>query len=308
VAEGCTTRGFCRLRKVIVTKAGPAVEREPPGQPDEPSLQSVRALFTPPPPPRPRPRQSSSIKSVPIAFVGTIALVAVIGAAVTIASYSDGLGEKKETEADASLISGGSDVPEASSTPDALVPLSPQAAESDLEQPAADASGMDFDAVQEEDARTDAVAESFQTTRQPPPIGSESASAPASSQEGVVKSQTANGAADGHMPQTVNESGSAPAPTGYSIAEGKTDDWFVILKTYPKKDADKAAQSSSYFRGLGFDTHAVDTDVYQNFKGGMSAVILGPYSHDTATEMVRKLRPIVPDVYAKSGKASLRRE
>jgi len=124
----------------------------------------------------------------------------------------------------------------------------------------------------------------------------------------VTESALRQPVAGASMAQAANELRPTPAPEDYSTREVTTEDWFVILQVFPKRESDKAAQSSIHLRSLGHDTRVVDTDSYPNFRGGMWAVIMGPYSHGTATEVVRDLRPLIPDVYTKPGKASSLRE
>ena len=104
------------------------------------------------------------------------------------------------------------------------------------------------------------------------------------------------------------ESSSTPAPADGPTSEATTGDWFVILKTFPKKEPDKAADSSDRFKSLGHVARVIDTDDYPNFRGGMWAVVLGPYSSSTAAEVAQKLRSQIPDVYAKPGSVSSPRE
>ena len=100
---------------------------------------------------------------------------------------------------------------------------------------------------------------------------------------------------------------SRPAPGVKASAAANEGTWFVILRTFTKGEAGEAARSSSFFRRLGHDAHVVDTDKYPNFKGGLWAVVLGPYSREAAVAVVQKLRPSLPGVYAKAGAAPHRR-
>ncbi len=131
---------------------------------------------------------------------------------------------------------------------------------------------------------------------------------------GILRSPQATESALGQpvvgasMAQAAIESRSTPTPEDNSTRGVTTEDWFVILQVFPKRESDKAAQSSKHFRSLGHDARVVDTDSYPNFRGGMWAIIMGPYPHSTATEVVRDLRPLIPDAYTKPGKVSSRRE
>lgn len=141
------------------------------------------------------------------------------------------------------------------------------------------------------------------------PQGSVASAAPAASEAGVPSSQQTPTV----IPPLADSAPAgaakpAPAPANNHTPETATEGWFVILKTFPKRQRVEAAESGERFRNLGHDAHMVDTDKHANFRGGMWAVVLGPYAHGAATEKVRELRPLVPDVYAKPGASRSRRD
>lgn len=264
--------GFCRLKKVNATERSPAVGKPiSVAESEKPFSQSPAVL----PPPPSRPRQQLSIKSVAIGSVMTAVIVLVISAAVAIASYSGKLGEVKSSEARPSSNPQGSVASAAPAASEAGAPSSPRITESVPAPSVADTSaGGGAAARQAGGHRPDQSAQQTPTAI-PPPAG---------------------------------EATPAPAPADNRTPQTATEGWFVILKTFPKQQRVEAAESGERFRNLGHDAQVVDTDTHANFKGGMWAVVLGPYAHGAATEKVRELRPLIPDVYAKQGAAPPRRD
>jgi serine/threonine protein kinase len=84
-----------------------------------------------------------------------------------------------------------------------------------------------------------------------------------------------------------------------ALGTAQKGNWLVVVGSYPKAERFKANERLSYLRGLGYDAYIVDTDGYPNLRGGLWAVVMGPYSKSYAKDMVSKLRPTIRDVYIK---------
>lgn len=77
--------------------------------------------------------------------------------------------------------------------------------------------------------------------------------------------------------------------------------WFVILGSYPRNDYDKANQRLQYVQGSGHDASIIDTDNYPGLRGGLWAVVMGPYTKSDAKSVAAQMKSVRSDVYIKSG-------
>lgn len=77
--------------------------------------------------------------------------------------------------------------------------------------------------------------------------------------------------------------------------------WFVILGSFPKNDYEKASQRLQSVKGLGYDARIIDTDDYRGLRGGLWAVVMGPYSKSYAKSVAAQVKSVRSDAYAKSG-------
>ncbi len=78
--------------------------------------------------------------------------------------------------------------------------------------------------------------------------------------------------------------------------------WFVILRTFSKSENVKANQRLGLIRKSGIDARIVNTNDYPNLRGGLLAVVMGPYSFAVAQNILSTVRPAVPGAYIKSGR------
>ena len=77
--------------------------------------------------------------------------------------------------------------------------------------------------------------------------------------------------------------------------------YFVVLGSYPKNEYEKANQRLQTVRGLGYEASLIDTGNYPGLRGGLWAVVMGPYSKSYAKSLAAQIKPVRSDVYIKSG-------
>ena len=77
--------------------------------------------------------------------------------------------------------------------------------------------------------------------------------------------------------------------------------WFVILRTFSKAERAKANRTLNSFLSAGLVANVVDTDDYPKLRGGLIAVLMGPYSRAGANDALRRARAVAPDAYMKPG-------
>lgn len=77
--------------------------------------------------------------------------------------------------------------------------------------------------------------------------------------------------------------------------------WFVILASFQKDERERANERLEVVRRQGFDARIVPSDDYPNFKSGLWLVVMGPYTRNSAEELLEKVRPKIKDAYTKSG-------
>lgn len=73
-----------------------------------------------------------------------------------------------------------------------------------------------------------------------------------------------------------------PTPQAAFNPQPSTGTWFVVLGSFPKDDREKANQRLQSVQGSGYGASIVDTDNYPGFRGGLWAVVMGPYSKPQA--------------------------
>ncbi|HRI02749.1 MAG TPA: SPOR domain-containing protein [Pyrinomonadaceae bacterium] len=98
---------------------------------------------------------------------------------------------------------------------------------------------------------------------------------------------------DAKKAETSIQSNVTPVPS--------SGNWFVILGSYPKSKPDKADQRLRYVKTLGYEASIIDTNNYSGLRGGLFAVVLGPYSKVDAQRVLSSVKPSIRDAYAKSG-------
>ena len=88
------------------------------------------------------------------------------------------------------------------------------------------------------------------------------------------------------------QAGQVPPPSGT---------WFVILRTFSKAERAKANRTLNSFLSAGLVANVVDTDNYPKLRGGLIAVLMGPYSRAGANDALRRARAVAPEAYIKPG-------
>ena len=126
-------------------------------------------------------------------------------------------------------------------------------------------------------------------------------SSPASNNAGssigsnAANSSTASNTAN---PSSGSKPNSDRAKDDKPAQQGK---WFVILGSFQKTERRNAERQLRLIQRMGHDVKIVDSDNYPNLKDGLWVVLMGPYNESYANDLVKKLRPVVPGAYAKSG-------
>ena len=79
--------------------------------------------------------------------------------------------------------------------------------------------------------------------------------------------------------------------------------WFVILGSFPKTGRREADARLRRLRASGYDAHTIDTDDYPRLRGGLLAVVLGPYTREEAERAAGELRAkAAAGAYVKRGR------
>ena len=104
---------------------------------------------------------------------------------------------------------------------------------------------------------------------------------------------------EGKKPETKNSESNSSATRRLPQPSGGT--LFVILGSYPKSNYENANQQLQYVKGLGYDAIIIDTDNYPGFRGGLWAVVMGPYAKSDAKSVAAQMKSVRSDVYVKSG-------
>lgn len=95
---------------------------------------------------------------------------------------------------------------------------------------------------------------------------------------------------------SVRQPTSSPA-----ISQSSSGTWFVVLGSFPRNEREKADQRLQSVQGLGYGASIIDTDNYRGLRGGLWAVVMGPYSKAYAKRVADQIRGVRPDAYIKSG-------
>ena len=77
--------------------------------------------------------------------------------------------------------------------------------------------------------------------------------------------------------------------------------WFVFFGAFTKDEFSKAEERLQYVRRAGYDASIIDTDNYPNLRGGLWAVVSGPYSKSYAENLAAQAKSVRSDAYIKSG-------
>ncbi len=93
----------------------------------------------------------------------------------------------------------------------------------------------------------------------------------------------------------------SPSPPTRQLPQPSAGTWFVILGSFPKNDYDQANKRLQSVRGLGYDASIIDTNNYHGLRGGLWAVVMGPYSQSYAKSLVVQMKSVRSDAYIKSG-------
>lgn len=91
------------------------------------------------------------------------------------------------------------------------------------------------------------------------------------------------------------------SPPTRRIPQPSTGTWFVILGSFPKDNYEQANQRLQSVRGLGHNVSIIDTNNYPGLRGGLWAVVMGPYSQSYAKSLVVQMKSVRSDAYIKSG-------
>ncbi|HEY5885146.1 MAG TPA: protein kinase [Pyrinomonadaceae bacterium] len=94
---------------------------------------------------------------------------------------------------------------------------------------------------------------------------------------------------------------SQPSPTVNVQSTEQNGTWFVFLGAFPKTDYEKANERLHLVQRSGYSASIIDTDNYPALRGGLWAVVMGPYSKPYAKTVANQVRAARPDVYIKSG-------
>lgn len=113
--------------------------------------------------------------------------------------------------------------------------------------------------------------------------------------------ENSNQAAAPATPGAANTTNQSNNQTRGDNRPDKGGRWFVILASFQKDERASADERLESVRRQGFDARIVPSDDYPNFRGGLWLVVMGPYTRNSAEELLEKVRPKIKDAYTKSG-------
>lgn len=104
--------------------------------------------------------------------------------------------------------------------------------------------------------------------------------------------------------ESISSQRAAPShetPAGTAPA-GSDKKWLVIFGTFPKDSLAKAKERLAIVRGLGHDARIEGTEQFPNLRPNLLIVVSGPFSKDSAKELLRGSERRLPEeAYIKSG-------
>lgn len=92
-----------------------------------------------------------------------------------------------------------------------------------------------------------------------------------------------------------------PAPAPEFPPLSGSGDYFVILGSYSHAKAGEARERQRALVSRGVDAQIIDTDDYPNLADGLYAIVLGPFSRQSALDTLPYAKDHVRDAYVKSG-------